>query len=82
VIGLAAYATMLVVSPALHHDLACHAKSPTHCEACVANPLAPPAEPGFTLEAALVIAGDVEGPLAASTFAAPRPTASGRAPPA
>jgi hypothetical protein len=38
--GLAVYCVILVVSPVVHHDLACHVKSPTHCEACAANPLA------------------------------------------
>src|SRR5262249_5524449 len=36
-VALSLYALLLAVSPVLHHDLACHVKSPTHCDACVAN---------------------------------------------
>jgi len=35
------YAVVLAASPALHHDLDCHLKSPTHCTACLANAPAP-----------------------------------------
>ena len=44
VVGL--YAFVLAVTPLLHHDLDCHLKSRSHCNACTANPLAPGAEPG------------------------------------
>jgi hypothetical protein len=50
----------MAVTPALHHDLACHAKTPGHCDACVATPLASPAEPGTALEApSLVVVGEM-----------------------
>jgi hypothetical protein len=39
-----AYAVVIGVSPALHDDLRCHLKSPTHCFACMANPAASQAE--------------------------------------
>lgn len=38
------YAIVLAASPALHHDLICHLKTPTHCTACHASPVAPRAE--------------------------------------
>lgn len=50
-VGLGLYALVLVGSPMLHHDFACHLKSKTHCDACLANPLAPRAEPGVRLDA-------------------------------
>lgn len=31
------YAVVLVVAPLLHHDLACHLKSRTHCTACLSS---------------------------------------------
>jgi hypothetical protein len=34
------YAVVLGLSPALHHDIDCHLKSPTHCSACLASPAA------------------------------------------
>src|SRR2546427_10763430 len=37
---LAMYALVLGVNPILHDDLACHLKSPTHCNACAASPSA------------------------------------------
>jgi hypothetical protein len=63
VFGLALYVFVLLVSPVLHHDLACHVKTPGHCDACAASPVAsraeskasvaaPALEPGQTLDAA------------------------------
>jgi hypothetical protein len=37
----ALYALLVMSAPVLHHDFACHQKSPTHCVACTANPSAP-----------------------------------------
>ncbi|HEX2445876.1 MAG TPA: hypothetical protein VHJ77_18160 [Vicinamibacterales bacterium] len=31
------YAIILAVGPVLHHDLACHLKSRTHCTVCVVS---------------------------------------------
>jgi hypothetical protein len=41
------YALVLVVGPVLHHDLACHLKSRTHCTACVIS-ITAPGEQGST----------------------------------
>jgi hypothetical protein len=38
VLGL--YALLVLSAPVLHHDFACHQKSPTHCVACVSSPSA------------------------------------------
>jgi hypothetical protein len=46
---LGIYALVLAASPLLHHDLECHLKSPGHCDACVANPLASGIETGAPL---------------------------------
>jgi hypothetical protein len=35
------YALLVMSAPVLHHDFACHQKSPTHCVACVSSPSAP-----------------------------------------
>ncbi|MEI6668848.1 MAG: hypothetical protein WCP29_11885 [Acidobacteriota bacterium] len=39
-LGLAAYLTVILVSPVLHHDFACHQNSPAHCAACIATQVA------------------------------------------
>ena len=44
ILGLVAYVAVLLASPVLHHDLACHLKTPGHCDACAASPLASRAE--------------------------------------
>jgi hypothetical protein len=38
-IGVALYATVLVVASFEHHDLLCHLKNPQHCTACTASQL-------------------------------------------
>lgn len=35
------YALLVMGAPVLHHDFACHQKSPWHCVACVSSPSAP-----------------------------------------
>ena len=82
-LGLAVYSVILVVSPVVHHDLACHVKSPTHCEACAANPLASRVETAVVaVTSALPVAGEV-APIAQDVDGAdPVRIAAGRAPPA
>lgn len=80
---LAVYAFALAGTPALHHDLACHQKSPTHCNACTASPLAPRVETGISLaESRLPAAGRVEAPATSAPRPTPLSAKSGRAPPA
>ena len=38
-LGVALYAAVLVLAPFTHHDIACHLKTPQHCNACAASQL-------------------------------------------
>lgn len=40
-VGVLVYASVLALSPVLHHDFQCHAQHPGHCDACRASVLAP-----------------------------------------
>jgi hypothetical protein len=82
-IALVLYTLLAALSPALHHDLACHVKSPAHCDACVANPLASRTEPATGLDAP-PLRPMGEPPVCAGPQEpwAPVAPASGRAPPA
>jgi hypothetical protein len=57
--GLALYVFVLVVSPVLHHDLACHVKTPGHCDACAASPVASRAESSTAVSAPPLDAGQM-----------------------
>lgn len=82
-LGLGLYALALVGNPLLHHDLACHLKSPTHCTACTSSPTASRIEDGIRLEAwRLQEAGRAHtAPRPGASTASPLRT-SGRSPPA
>jgi hypothetical protein len=81
-LALSLYAVLLAVSPVLHHDLACHMKSPTHCDACAANPLASRVETAvLTVLPGLPLSGEVAAPPARLDHGTPFTTAAGRAPP-
>jgi len=82
VLVAAAFVLVLAASPLLHHDLACHLKTPTHCHGCWVSPAA-----------SLVGVGIVVPPVAGSRLVVIRPASdprefleghrlSGRAPPA
>jgi hypothetical protein len=77
------YALVLMVGPILHHDLACHVKSRTHCTVCVVSVTAP-----GTHGAAGLIAADLRanGAIALECAMAVRPVSVallvGRSPPA
>jgi hypothetical protein len=77
------YLVALAVAPLLHHDLECHVKSPTHCNACMASPPGLRSATGAPVDAIhLHDAGTVEvvSPTAlVSAFAVDTP---GRSPPA
>jgi hypothetical protein len=79
---LGLYALVVLASPGLHHDFDCHLKSPRHCQACAANPLAPRADaPSVCAGLTLLDLGNSETP---PDLAPPRgvtPHVSGRAPP-
>ena len=77
------YAVILVVGPVLHHDLACHLKSRTHCTVCVVSITAPGAQGSSGLIAADLNASESlavdRGPLGGSLTSSPL---VGRSPPA
>jgi len=50
ILAVTVYAALVMASPVLCHDLACHAKSRTHCDACLASPLASPVEARTALD--------------------------------
>jgi hypothetical protein len=80
---LAVYAVLLAASPLLHHDVACHRQSPTHCTGCTASPWASRIEAGTPLPAQPLPAADrVVGERPASVRAAEGFAPSGRSPPA
>jgi hypothetical protein len=61
------YVAVLCLSPVFHHDFDCHAKSPAHCPACLANPAAVDGEHKTPLAVPLLLEAD--------EVAAPRLTA-------
>jgi hypothetical protein len=80
---LGLYALVLLASPALHCDFACHQKEPTHCQVCLVGPVAAPtiAQPSVWI-GTLPLAGEV---LAQQFAPQPRTVevdVPGRAPPA
>jgi len=82
-LALSLYAVLLVVSPVLHHDLACHMKSPTHCDACAANPLASRVEAvAVAFLPGLPVVGEVAAAPARLDHATSHTATAGRAPPA
>jgi hypothetical protein len=80
---LVVYALVVGVSPAVHHDIQCHLKSPTHCSGCLAHPSAARAESTEDLAAvSLPAAGAIERFRTACPVAPGRVPVTGRAPPA
>jgi len=80
---LALYAVILMGSPALHHDLACHVKSPAHCDACTASPVASRIETSLELGMArLAAAGAVESQTRMVPLTFTTSQTKGRSPPA
>lgn len=82
VVCLGLYAAVVLGSPGLHHDFDCHLKSPRHCQACVANPLAPRADSATAAGTlALVDLGGTHNAPVARPPLGMAPLPSGRAPP-
>ena len=82
-LGVTCYVLALAVAPLLHHDLECHVKSPTHCDACMANPPGLCSTQSTPLEGTcLHDAGSVEAALASAPLPAFKVEAPGRSPPA
>jgi hypothetical protein len=79
---LALYALVVAVSPAFHHDVACHLTSPMHCTACTASVAAPRAEPApAVLAPGLRLVGHVVDSDEHSPQSAPSHRIPARAPP-
>jgi len=76
------YLLVLSVSPALHHDFACHQRMPGHCDACLAQPSALQAPEGIgSCPQRLADAGPIEArvePVSKPSVTVPSP---GRSPP-
>jgi hypothetical protein len=80
---LVLYALILVVAPVLEHDFDCHLKSRTHCNMCVASPLASRIESGIlTGPIRLPEVGPVEIALAGRIHGVSPVRLPGRSPPA
>jgi len=76
------YVLAVLVSPVLHHDFACHLKSPTHCTACNASPTAQRIEHRPTLLVGLLPDAERIQALAEKSGAqVALPTLPGRSPP-
>ena len=81
--GLLVYVLVLMASPALHHDLDCHLKTPGHCPACIANPVAFGAESAGSLGATTFLLAElIERPGATDPEPPSLARLSGRSPPA
>lgn len=80
VLGL--YALLVISAPVLHHDFACHQKSPTHCVACVSSPSAPRATATVVVAPTLSELGRVVEEGRRQFRARPLLALPGRAPPA
>lgn len=80
--AVALYAAFVLAAPVLHHDLACHRTSPSHCPSCVAG-VSGPDMPSAASAAStcLIDAGATPGVVFAVPAAARIKRASGRAPP-
>jgi len=82
-VGIALYATFLVVAPFEHHDLVCHLKNPIHCTSCSSSlPGSDPNAPDVLGASSLSDAGRAVAihVLADDTLLSVRST--GRSPPA
>jgi hypothetical protein len=80
---LGVYAPLLAANPLLHHDVACHLKSPTHCVACTSSPSASRIEADAPLSALML---PEVGRVTSTERPAPDPAeifdTTGRSPPA
>lgn len=76
------YALLVMSAPVLHHDFACHQKSPTHCVACTASPSAPRAVATVVVTPTLAELGRVAEAERASFHERTILSLPGRAPPA
>ncbi|HET8648165.1 MAG TPA: hypothetical protein VFO85_21895 [Vicinamibacteria bacterium] len=76
------FALIVLGAPLLHHDFACHQKSPTHCVACVSSPSAPRAVAKVAVAPELTVLGGVVEEGRRLFRERPLLSVPGRAPPA
>jgi hypothetical protein len=77
------YAVVLLLTPGLHHDFACHQNSRSHCTSCLTNQTAPNVDVCPTpIGAMLGIAGQIEARAWVNAQSPALLSDSGRSPPA
>ena len=82
-LALGAYVVLIGTNPLLHHDLACHLKSSTHCQACTSNPSASKVEHRISLDAVrLAESGTIHAPDPSLPDTGVSVATAGRSPPA
>jgi hypothetical protein len=79
---LLVYLTTLAAMPMLHHDVACHVKTPTHCTTCLAGAAEKVPDQSALLAAQLVPIGSSAGHAQAWASPGLAWEFSGRSPPA
>jgi hypothetical protein len=83
VLALGTYMVLIGTNPLLHHDLSCHLKSPTHCQACTSNPSASKVEHRISLDVVrLADSGSIHAPAETLPKLAVAVPTAGRSPPA
>jgi hypothetical protein len=78
---LALYLLAAALLPLAHHDVVCHAKSPTHCSTCVAGSSLEAADNQAQLARGILQPGDCVGGDPAALVSVALSICSGRAPP-
>lgn len=78
---LATYVLAAALMPLAHHDVVCHAQSPTHCSTCVAGSSLEAADDQAQLARGILQPGECVGGDAATLVSAVLGICSGRAPP-
>ena len=79
---LAIYVCVALLTPVMHHDVACHLESKSHCDACAATSLASKIEVSDALVGHVGVAGVTASGTVSMLSSADTEPASGRAPPA
>ena len=81
--ALGLYALVVAIGPFLHHDLACHLKSRTHCTSCIVSASIGSDATGAALTSLeLADAGQCASPAVPRPRSADVDCAHGRSPPA
>jgi hypothetical protein len=82
-VAVVVYGVVLLLTPGLHHDFACHQNSRTHCTSCLTNQTAPNVDVcPAPIDAMAGIAGHVEMCASVSAKSPALLADCGRSPPA